>query len=112
MVKVNDMEFATSIGVLFALKESYGYRTLQETYKVLETESMDTMFDILRISYNKQNKTNYSLDQFLEEMSARGVGFMVLTDIFQKVVEGVMFDGLTPEQVIEKKKFLEQAAKR
>lgn len=109
MVSIKDVEFATSIGVLFKLKNMHNLKTLQETYKLLETGEMDAMIEILRIAYNVQNKTNLDEDQFLEFVGEKNLGFMLLADIFQKVVECLMFDGLTPEQVAERKKFLGQA---
>lgn len=108
MVQVNEMQFATSIGVLFALKESYGCKTLQETYKIFEASDMDTLLEILKVSYNKQNGTSLTVDEFIEEAGKHHVGFMRLAEIFQEVVEKIMFDGMTPEQVAERKKFLAQ----
>lgn len=106
MVKVCDMEFATSIGVLFKIKELNGCKTLQETYKVLETTDIDKMLEILRISYNLQNRTVLDTDDFYALVGQKQVGFLLLADIFQQVTEGLLFDGLTPEQIEAKKKLM------
>ena len=112
MVKVGNMEFASSIGVLYALKEANGCKTLQETYKLFESADMDAMIEILRVSYNKQNKVNLTTDQFINKLEEEGIGFLYVADIFQKVVEALMYDGLTPEQIEAKKKFLESISNK
>lgn len=106
MVQEHGMEFATSIGVLFSLKELHGFKTLQETYKLFENADLDVVVEVLTVSYNKANKTTLSSDDFLDLMGEKGVGFILLSEIFQKIVEAIMYDGLTPQQVESKKKML------
>ena len=110
MVQVNGMEFATNIGVLFALKEAKGYKTIQETYKLLENSNIDVMIDVLRVSYNKHNKVNLTIEQFVQELENKGIGFFAIADVFQKVIEALMFDGLSPEEVEAKKKLARQVS--
>lgn len=111
MVTVNGLNYATSIGVLFALKEAHGYKTLQETYKLFNNADIDVVVEILNISYNKANDTKMSVDDFVNFLGAKGIGFIAITDIFQEVVEGIMFDGLTPEQKALKKKMIKDLQK-
>lgn len=106
MVQVGEIQFATSIGVLFTLKETYGCNTLQETFNLFEKAGIDIMIDILKVAYNKQNKKNLSTDDFIDLMGENNISFMQLADIFQQVVEKIMFDGMSAEAVAERKKFL------
>ena len=112
MVQVKGLEFATSIGVLFALKELHGFKTLQETYKLLEDGELDTMIEILAVAYNKQNKAEMTAEQFVDHLGNKGIGFLAMADIFQEVVEALMYDGLTKEQKALKKKMLAEKGRR
>ena len=106
MVQVNEINYATSIGVLFALKEMHGFKTLQETYKLFENADIDVVIEVLTVAYNKQNGTNMSVNDFVNFLGEKGIGFLAMTDVFQTVVEAIMFDGLTPEQKALKKKMM------
>ena len=105
MVQVKEMQFATTIGVLFALKEAKGYKTLEETYKLFEKADMDVMIEIVKISYMKQNKlTSLTVDQFVDILETHDVGFIKVTDIFQQIIEALMYSGLSTEELAAKKK--------
>ncbi len=111
MVEINNMQFASSIGVLYTLKEARGHKTLQETYSVFENADIDTIVEILRVAYNRQNNSSLNEEQFFSMLEKNKVGFIQLAEIFQQVVEQIMYDGLTPEEVDSKKKFLESQRK-
>lgn len=107
MVKVNGIEFSTTIGVLFALKEARGLKTLQETYKIFDRADMDTIMEVLTISYNKQHKdASVTEEQFIELLEEKEIGFLKITDVFGEVVEALVFGGMSPEEVDSKKKLL------
>ena len=112
MKVVNGIEFSDSLGVLYGLKERHNCKTLQETYKVLESSDMDTIVEVLNVSYNKAHKDK-PLDQeaFLEELENKSIGFIKLTEIFQKIVEALMFNGLSDEEIQERKNLLKSLQK-
>ena len=112
MVKINNIEFDTSIGVLFALKEAHGFKTLQETYELFQRGDMDIIIEVLQAAHNRTRRTSpLSTEEFLNVIADNGVGFLMLADIFQEVVEKLMYDGLSDEQVKTKKKFLAEKVK-
>lgn len=112
MVQSYGMEFATSIGVMFRMKEAHNLKTLQETYKFFENSDMDTMIEIIAISYNKQNQTALSIDEMLELLEEKGLGFVAITDIFQDIIERLMYDGLSKEKLEAKKAMVERMNKK
>lgn len=103
MIEVNGLKLASTIGVLFALKQSHGCKTLQETYKILESTEMDNMFDVLCVAYNKANNTTLSIDEFANKLEESGIGFVKVTETYQKLIEDIMFSGLTPEEIEQRK---------
>ena len=107
MVQIKNMKFSTSIGVLFALKEQKGVKTLQETYKIFEQPDMDVMLDLLKASYMKQNKIEtMTIDEFVEKLEEEQIGFIKIASVFQEVIEGVMYSGLSEEEIETKKKLV------
>ncbi len=104
MIEINDLQLASSIGVLFTLKEKHSLKTLQETYKLLEDSNMDTMMEVLSISYNKAHENKeLTVEQFVDLLDKKGLGLIKITEAYQKVIEALMFSGLSPEEVESRK---------
>lgn len=104
MVQFGDLKFSTSLGVMYALKQKYNHTKLNDTYKMLaNSQEIDSIVEILNISYNKANGTNLSEDEFTVVLEKENIGFLKLGDIFTQVIEGIMFNGLSPEEVAARK---------
>jgi hypothetical protein len=104
MIDICGLKFATNLGVMFALKEAHNTTTLQETYALLEKQTdIDLIFEVLLIAYNRQNKVNLSADDFAQLLGDNDIGFVKMTDIFKNLVEHLMFSGLTPDEIEERK---------
>lgn len=106
MVLIQNLQFSDKIGVLFALKELKKHKTLQETYGMIEKADMDTMVEVVTASYNKQNKTTLTVEQFIELADESNLGFIKITEIFTKVIENLLYSGLTEEEVDSQKKLV------
>ena len=106
MVQLDNLKFSTSFGVLYELKNVKGHQTINETYKALESEDVDNILEVMRISYNKANKVNLSEDDFVELLDEHNLGFVKVAEGYAKLVEAIMFNGMTPEEVEERKNFL------
>lgn len=104
MVEVNGLKFSTSIAVLFALREAGGHKTLQETYTRLSRSDMDGMVEVVRISYEKGAGKKLTIEEFLEELGNYGIGYVKLSKVYAQIVEKLMCDGMTPEEIDEVKK--------
>lgn len=106
MVQLDNLNFSTSLGVLFELKNIKGHKTINETYKSLETDDLGNILEIMSIAYNKANKTNYTVDEFTEILDSKNFGFIKIAEGYAKIVEAIMFNGLSPEEVAERKNAL------
>lgn len=107
MVTFSGVLFSDTLEVLFTLRQSRGCRTIQETYKILENTDMDTMLEVLLASYNAAHHgSEVSLDAFVSILAENKVGFVKLTDAYAKVVEALMFNGMSPEEIEERKNYL------
>lgn len=101
MKTINNMNFDTTIRVLFKIKEKKGHKTLQETYKFLSDPNLeiDTILDIVLISYNIANKDKPLSENELQELFASNeIGFAKISLIFKEIIESILFDGTTEEE--------------
>ena len=109
MKTINNINFDTTIRVLFKIKEKKGHKTLQETYKYLSDPNMeiDNVLDVVLISYNIANKDKTLTEEELQDLFAEHkIGFAKISLIFKEIIEDVMFDGTTEE---ERKNLMAQA---
>lgn len=104
MIIYSNVGFSDTLEVLFTLRQSRGCKTIQETYKILENSDIDTILEVLLASYNAAHHgAEVILDQFVSILSENKIGFVRLTDAYSKVVEALMFNGLSPEEIAERK---------
>ena len=111
MGEIQGLKFSTSIGVLFALREAGGHKTLQETYAQLSRSDMDSVLEVLRVSYNTEAGTSLTMSEFIDAVGQAGIGFVRLSRLYSEVVERLMCDGLSSEEVASVKKLVEEKAK-
>ena len=112
MVEVNGLKFATSIGVLYALKEKRGHATLQETYKSVARTDMDNIMEVMCVCLEKGENKHITQDQFVRIIEEVGFGFLRLTKVFAEIIERLLYDGMSPEEIAESKKQLLAQATR
>ena len=113
MLTFNNVKFSDTLEVLFTLRQSHGCKTLQETYKILERTDMDTVLDVLLASYNSAHHgEEVAMDEFVSILAENKIGFVKLTDTYQQIVEALLFNGLSPEELAERKNALMSLAKK
>ena len=112
MVEVNGLKFETSIGVLFALKEARGHKTLQETCAAAANSNIDNVLDVLHKCYEKGQESSCSLEDFLSATEKAGLGLVKLTSVFSDVLEKMMYSGLSETEVEDAKKLAMERLKR
>ena len=99
MKTFNNLNFDTSLRVLYKVKEKKGHKTLNETYAYVgNKEDFDAMLDTALVSYNIANKTELTEDEFQEKLSESGIGLIKIVQIFGEVIDAIMFDGTTEEE--------------
>ena len=113
MITISNINFSDTLEVLFTLRQICGCRTIQDTYKILENTDVDTILEVLLASYNAAHHgSEVTMDSFVSILAENRVGFVKLTDVYSKVVEALMFNGMTPEEIEERKNFLMSLAKK
>jgi hypothetical protein len=106
MLESNEMKFADTIGVTYALKDALSCKTVQDVFKKLETSDLDMMLLVLTTAFNVENKACLSPKDFLELLDKKRVGYVKIGMIYRKLIENISFDGLTDE---ERKELQDQA---
>lgn len=101
MKTIMNINFDTTIRVLFKIKERKGHKSLQETYRYLSNPEMeiDNILDVILISYNIANKDKPLSDEELQDLFAENkIGFAKISFIYKEIIESVMFDGLSEDE--------------
>lgn len=106
MVEFDSLKFDDTLNLLYGIKCARGHKTLNETYESLQKTDIDSILDVLRISYNLANSTSFSTEEFVLEMSKKNIGFVKLTNIFSQLIQSLMFSGLSKEEEEASKKQL------
>lgn len=106
MYNFKGIQFDDTIRVLFSIKEKKGHKTLQETYEYLQQNSIDSMLDVVLISYNVANKSNLDDAAFADILADKGLGFAVLADLYGHLVDSIMLSGMSKEDLENRKKTL------
>ena len=113
MIIFSNVSFSDTLEVLFTLRQSRGCKTIQETYKILEQTDMDTILEVLLASYNAAHHGNeVTLDALVKILAENKIGFVKLTDAYAAVVEALMFNGMSPEEIAERKNQLMSLMKK
>lgn len=108
MVEINGLKFSTSIAVLFALREAEGHTTLQETYASLTHSDIDRMIEVMRICYEKGENKKLTAEEFLNELGNYGIGYVKMSKIYAQIIEKIMCDGLSQEEIDAAKKLAKE----
>ena len=99
MKTINNLNFDTSLRVLYKVKEKKGHKTLNETYAYVgNKQDFDAMLDTALISYNLANDTNLNDDEFQKILGEQHIGLIKIVQIFGEVIDAIMFDGTTDEE--------------
>lgn len=112
MLQKNNLQFSTSLGVLYRVKELHKHATLQDTYNYLGKGDFDTIYEVLQVAYNKQNNCNQTVEEFADFLDSQGIGFVKASEIYTEVIEATMYSGLSPEEVEKQKNFVASQIKK
>ena len=97
---------ATNLKVMFKLKDITGLKTLQEAMNAVGKLDMDGQLDFLYAAYNayKDNlpMTKAEFTDYLLEHA----GVFKLTEYIEAVTEGILYNGMSKEEVDEKKELI------
>ena len=113
MITYSNVVFSDTLEVLFTLRQSRGCKTIQETYTILQNTDIDTILEVLLASYNAAHHgAEVTLDELVKILADNKIGFVRLTDAYAKVVEALMFNGMSPQEIEERKNYLMSLMKK
>lgn len=106
MVESNGLQFADTIKVLYTLKTTHNSATLQETYDLLARDDLDTVLSVVRASYNAANNVTLNEEDFNKILEERKIGILKIIDLYGKIVQALLTNGLTEEEFNQRKNML------
>lgn len=111
-IKDKDYELSTSLRVVYALRDISHAKNLQEAINSISGLDLDGQLELLYAAYkagegkgdnavSKQEFINDVLDTF---------GIFAITNAINELADGLLYSGLTPEEIASKKMAVEAAA--
>lgn len=109
-LKENTYELATTLRVVYALKDISGAKTLQEAISSIQRLDLDGQLQLLYAAYKAGNKGDNMLTQreFADEV-LDSMGIFAIANCIDALTEGILYSGLTPEEIETKKSMVEAA---
>lgn len=95
---------ATTLRVVYSLKESKGLKSFQEALNTLSKLDSDEQLDLLYTAYkcDKRNGECLDKDTFID-LILDECGVFKLTNIVEELIDGLLYSGLSQEETQEKK---------
>lgn len=107
-----DYELATSLRVVYALKDISHAASLQEAINSITRLDLDGQIALLYAAYKAgggKNDNSVSQTNFADEV-LDNLGIFAITDKINALADGLLYTGLTPEEKESKKAAAEAAA--
>lgn len=100
---------ATTLRVVYTFKEDKQHKTLQDALNALRDLNTDDQFDLLYSAYKCDRRNTCPLDKFaFIDMLLDNFGILKLTEITNAVVEGLLYSGLSQEEIGAKKAMIQK----
>lgn len=103
-------ELATSLRVVYALKDLTKAKTLQEAINSIGQLDMDGQLELLFAAYKAgggKNDNTITKEEFMDTLiDTQGV--FAIADTVNKIADGLLYSGMTPEEVALKKAEMEK----
>lgn len=96
---------ATSLRVVYALRDISHAKNLQEAIGSISKLDLDGQCDLLYAAYKAgegKNDVSITKEAFIGEV-LDNLGIFAITDVINELTEGLLYSGLSPEEIEAKK---------
>lgn len=108
-IKDKEYELSTSLRVVYALRDISKANSLQEAIGSISGLDLDGQLELLYAAYKAANRNAndcMSKDVFVDEL-LDNLGIFAITNAINKLADGLLYSGLTPEEIESKKAAVE-----
>lgn len=103
-----ELSLATTLRVAYALRDICGAKNLQGAISAIAQMDSEQQLELLYAAYKAANKENpMRKEEFLDKV-LDNLGVFAIADAVGEVAEGLLYSGLTPEEVESKKAMVEK----
>lgn len=102
-------ELATTLRVVYALRDIAHANSLQGAINSISKLDLDGQLELLYAAYSAANSKRsdcLSKEVFIDEMLDR-LGIFAITGAINKLADGLLYSGLSPEEIASKKAAVE-----
>lgn len=108
-IKDKEYELSTSLRVVYALRDISKANSLQEAIGSISKLDLDGQLELLYAAYKAANRNAsdcMSKSTFVDEL-LDNLGIFAITNAINKLADGLLYSGLTPEEIESKKAAVE-----
>lgn len=114
-IKINnqDYQLATSLRVIYELKNMLGCKTLQDALKQVQTLDLDNQIKLLYVAYKYGKNVGEQLTESqFTDLVLDYLGIRKISSLLTDIIDGFMYAGLTDKELEEAKKEVAEVAKK
>lgn len=112
ILKINDTEYelSTALRVVYELRTISGAKSLQDAVRSIEKLDIDGQLALIYAAYKaaNNNKTDMLGKDAFTDLLLDTQGIMSIAEIVNKLADGLMYSGLSPEETVSKKAMVEK----
>ena len=111
-LKEKDYELSTSLRVVYALRDISHAKNLQEAINSISSLDLDGQLELLYAAYKAgEGKGDNAVpkQKFIDDVLDT-LGIFAITNAINALADGLLYSGLTPEEIASKKMAVEAAA--
>lgn len=111
-LKEKDYELSTSLRVVYALRDISHAKNLQEAINSISSLDLDGQLELLYAAYKAgegKGENAVSKQKFIDDVLDT-LGIFAITNAINSLADGLLYSGLTPEEIAAKKMAVEAAA--
>lgn len=97
-----EYECATTLRVAYVIQDRFGHKPYMSIFKGLREMALEQQIRLLYIAFSIKNPDVCSEKQFLDELLDNW-GMTQVAEKLNELVEGITYNGLSPEKVAELK---------
>lgn len=104
-----ELELADTLRVVYSLKDITGAKNMRDALASIAQLDLDGQLDLLYVAYKARAGVNAMSKENFVGLVLDNLGVFAVTNAVEKLADGLMYAGLSTEEVAEKKLRMEEA---
>ena len=109
--KGEEYELSTKLRAAFEMQSKFGHKPYMEIFQDVQTMKLEEQIKMIYVSFNLMNPNICSETDFRNELLDNW-NLTDVTSTIAKLIEAITFNGMSPEEVAQRKKEIQMQMKK